>query len=387
MENNSLYCVNAFHSLSVNSVGNCKMCCMAEGGSDWNQRVKDTPLETIFFDRYFLEVRNSLEKGIKHPACKKCWEEEAAGRDSKRIRDNNTRQYELTDKIKVIELNLGNTCNIQCRTCHPYSSSKWNKEFYTVNQLKEPYKIYLENAKIYNDAWEDDSLIWSELEKIGPTLERMDFYGGEPFLLKKQWAFVKKCVENGWSKNQILHYNTNGTIWNHEDVSLFEHFKYVEVGFSIDGLREQFEFMRYLAKWDTVIENLEKAKEFMQGKTNLNFDICHTISSLNVFYIPEFIDFFGPQWRIYLNLVHQPNYYAITIFPDKIKEKIIEKLDAISEDDWKQIKGIKNLISQGTFDQELWNEFKRRIIVHDEFRNQNYYKTFPEFGEIIRSYG
>lgn len=387
MSNDPIYCVNAFHSLSVNSGGNCKPCCMAEGGSDWNKRVKDTPLENIFFEKYFSDIRDSLNKGIRHTACKKCWEEEDAGRDSKRIRDNARSEFQLDDKIKIIELNLGNTCNIQCRTCHPYSSSKWLKEFYVTNNIKKPYNVFIQDSKVYNECWEDDSLLWSELEKIGPSLERIDFYGGEPFLLKKQWQFLKKCVENGWSKNQTIHYNTNGTVWNEDDIKLFDKFKKVEVGFSIDGVGDKFEFMRYLAKWDLVLSNLDKAKKFSEGKDNLHFDICHTISSLNVFYIPEFIKYFENDWKIYLNLVHMPNYYAITIFPDPIKEKIIEKLDTINENDWHQITGIKNLIKNGKFDTVLWEEFKRRISIHDDFRNQNYYEIFPEFGEIIRRYG
>jgi MoaA/NifB/PqqE/SkfB family radical SAM enzyme len=388
MENKDpIYCVNAFHTLSINSVGSCKMCCMAEGGSSWNKRVKDTSIDVIWEDRYFLEIRKALSNGERHPACKKCWEEEDAGRDSKRIRDNKRLNFKPTDKIKAIELNLGNTCNIQCRTCHPYSSSKWLKEYYATNKLKQTYKSYLINSKTYNDSWDDDSLVWSELDKIGKDLERIEFYGGEPFLIKQQWKFLKKCVDEGWSKNQVIHYNSNGTTWNEENIELFNNFKLVEIGFSIDGLRDQFEFMRYLAKWDEVLNNLEKAKKFQQGKSNMWFDICHTISSLNVYYIPEFIEFFGHEWRIYLNLVHWPNYYAITIFPDKIKELIIEKLNTINEKDYDQIVGIKNMIANGKFDNDVWQEYKRRITIHDEYRNQDYYSTFPEFGKIIRDHG
>ena len=389
MENKTpIYCVNAYHTLSINSVGTCKSCCMAEGGTDWNQRVSDTPLDVIWKDPYFLDIRKSLAEGIRHPACKKCWEEEDAGRHSKRIRDNDKKfAFDSTDTIKIVELNLGNTCNIQCRTCHPYSSSKWLKEYYVTNNVDITYKKYLTNAKVYNDCWEDNSLIWEELNKIGKDIERIEFYGGEPFLLKQQWKFLQKCVDEGWSKNQMVHYNTNGTTWNEENIKLFEHFKYVDVGFSIDGVGEQFEFMRYLAKWDIVLENLQKAKKFQEGKSNVWFDICHTISSLNVYYIPEFIEYFGKDWRIYLNLVHWPDYYAITIFPDAIKELIVKKLDSINEIDHNQIVGIKNLVANGKFDPKIWEEFKNRISIHDEFRGQDYYKTFPEFGSIIRNHG
>jgi MoaA/NifB/PqqE/SkfB family radical SAM enzyme len=372
---------------------------MAERGTNVLKRVINTPLKEIWEDPYFIKIRKSFDNGEKDPACKKCWEEEDAGRDSKRIRDNkkfeeyfknnNIEPWNTNAGIKIVELNAGNTCNIQCRTCHPYSSSKWVKEFYDVNidKNQKTWKVHLQESKVYNDSWEEESLVWEELDKIGQDVVQIDVYGGEPWLLKKQWEFMRKSVDKGWSKNQTIHYNTNGTQWDPELISLFDHFKNVNVGFSIDGIGEQFEFMRYLAKWETVLNNLSKAKEYSKDKPHLHFDICHTISSLNVFYIPEFIEYFERDWSIYLNLVHWPHYYAITIFPDKIKEIIVDKLERINQNDWNQVPGIINLIKSGKFNQSLWDEFKRRIDVHDQYRNQDYYKTFPEFGEIIRRYG
>lgn len=390
MENKKFYCVNAFHNLSINSTGSIKHCCMIDGSS--KNRVVDHTLTELWKDPYMEDVREAFKKGERHPACIKCWNEEDAGRDSKRIRDNAKFDFAETDGIKTLELNMGNTCNIKCRTCHPYSSSLWLNEYYDtmIEGVKLPKKEYLINAKIYNDSWEKESKLWSEIEDIGKDVIQIDFYGGEPWLIKQQWEFIEKSVANGWSKNQTLHYNTNGTQWNEEHIKLFDHFKFVDIGFSIDGIGPQFEFMRHPAKWDEVYANMQKAREWAKGRDNILFGICHTISALNVYYVPEFLEFFEKEnWHIYLNLVHYPDYYCSNIFPDEIKEAICKKLESIDkkfEREWHQIPGIIKFVQDGTFTDWRWNKFKEQIDIHDAYRKENYYETFKEFGELIKKY-
>jgi MoaA/NifB/PqqE/SkfB family radical SAM enzyme len=221
---------------------------------------------------------------------------------------------------------MGNTCNIKCRTCHPYSSSQWVKEFYEtkVDKKKISYKTFLIDSKIYNDSWERESPLWANLERIGEGIIVVDFYGGEPWLIKQQWEFIRTCVKKGWAKNMSLHYNTNGTQWPEELLPLFENFKFVGIGFSIDGIGDRFEFMRHPAKWDEVYSNMLKAKEWAKDRPNLYFDVCHTISALNVYYIPEVIEFFQKDWNIYLNLVHYPDYYCSKYFQILSKKKFVK---------------------------------------------------------------
>lgn len=355
---------------------------MMEGGTA--NRVIDTPINELWNEQHFLSVREAFDKGEKHPACKRCWVEEDAGRDSKRIRDNRNYTSWSKDKgIKILDLSTGNTCNLQCRTCNPASSSKWAREAYDLevsNKEERPWKVFLQQTKLNNDSWDEDSLVWGELDKLAENIVHIDFFGGEPWLLKKQWAFVAKAVSEGWSKNMFLHYNTNGTQWHPELISLFKEFKRVHIGFSIDGIGEQFEYMRYLAEWPVVLDNLNKAKEFANANPNVVFDICHTISSLNIFYVPEFINYFKDDWHIYLNLVHSPNYYSITALPDHIKKTVIDKLETI---EYEGLPEIISLINKSEHSPEVWKEFKRRISIHDKYREQDYYTTFSEFGKII----
>ena len=386
---NEFYCVNASHNLSVNSTGTIKHCCMINGSS--KGRVLNTDLEELWVEPWMQEVREYFRQGKRHPACSKCWNEEDAGRDSKRIRDNRKFDFKEGDGIKTLELNMGNTCNIKCRTCHPYSSSQWVKEFYDIKVDKEKttYKQFLIDSKGYNNSWETESPLWANLEKIAEGVIVVDFYGGEPWLIKQQWEFIRTCVKNGWAKNMSLHYNTNGTQWPEELLPLLENFKFVNIGFSIDGLGERFEFMRHPAKWDEVYANMLKAKEWSKDRPNLYFDVCHTISALNVYYIPEVVDFFQKDWNVYLNLVHYPDYYCSQIFPDSIKEEICKKLETIDksyESIWHQLPGIIQFVKDGTFEQWRWDNFTKEIAVHDAYRKEDYYTTFKEFGDLIKNY-
>ena len=391
MENKKLYCVNAFHNLSINSTGTVKHCCMINGQS--KDRVVNIPIKELWKDKWMEEVRESFRDGVRHEACSKCWNEEDAGRDSKRVRDNQKFNFPDDDSIRTLELNMGNTCNIKCRTCHPYSSSQWVKEFYDTipeSEKKPTWTQYLQKTKIYNDSWEQDSRLWADLETIGDKIVLVDFYGGEPWLIKQQWNFIRKCVSMGWAKNMSLHYNTNGTQWNEELISLFENFKFVDVGFSIDGVGDKFEFMRHPAKWDEVYNNMLKAKEWSKTRPNTLFGICHTISSLNVYYIPEFLEFFNDNdWHLYLNLVHYPDHFCAQVFPDAIKKTICDKLEAIDkkyEQAWRQLPGIIQFVKDGKYNDYNWKRFKQEVDIHDNYRKENYYETFKEIGLIIKNH-
>lgn len=58
---------------------------------------------------------------MRDEACNNCWQAEDGGRKSKRMRDNERYLHELQwqertpySGLAKLELNLGNTCNIQC---------------------------------------------------------------------------------------------------------------------------------------------------------------------------------------------------------------------------------------------------------------------------------
>jgi organic radical activating enzyme len=398
-KNKNTWCVNAYHAMSGMNNGTTKICCMHRP-EERNMRLGYDKISDILQKKEFKRIRKSLAKGERHPGCTLCWEEEDAGRKSKRLRDNERYFYELEFKdrepyqgLAKVELNLGNTCNISCRTCNASVSSGWMKEEFAVYKNKEfdTYKEFANEYKKFHMSYDDDSPFWQDIESHLSTIKQFDFYGGEPFMIKKQWTLLQKAVDLGYAKDIELHYNTNGTHWP-KQVELWKHFKSINLSFSIDGVGEQFEYMRYPAKWDLVKENLQNAIDLNKQNGNMSLSWCVTISNINIFDLHETIDYWQKHYSnfgLYLNLVHRPLHFNISKMPEEYKTAAIQNIkDNIPESNvkaWSYLPGIINFIKQGTYEEDVWNEFLKRIKVHDEYRKQDFEKTWPNLTKVLNS--
>ena len=394
--NKDTWCVNAFHTMSGNNSGTTKICCMHRHEETYS--LVDKTIQGCFNQPDFLQVRKDLDAGIKSSQCDLCWEEERAGRKSKRLRDNDRyfdhlrRGGEPFNNLAIFELNLGNTCNLKCRTCAPHSSSQWFKEDFDTRGSKfyPSFKIYSDDMKKYHQTYDEESNFWPDLENNLDNIYQMDFYGGEPFMSKKMWHILEILIERGLSNRIELHYATNGTHWPEEKIKLFQHFKKINLTFSIDGVGKQFEFMRHPAKWDEVKENMERARslDYSSLKGTMSWGI--TSSILNIYNLPETIEEYKKNYSSdfghFLNLVHGPIHFNISKLPNHAKEALISKLETIPKeyaDTWIHLPGIINFIRNGTFEKLVWDKFLKEVKTHDQYRNENYSEVFPEWAEIL----
>jgi sulfatase maturation enzyme AslB (radical SAM superfamily) len=394
--NSKTWCVNAFYGLQASNAGETRACCMYRRQEEVPElKLGIDRLEKHFNYKELIQLRTDAASGIRNPGCQRCWEEEDGGISSKRVRDNKKylrRLWQGLDEyegLSFLELNLGNTCNLRCRTCGPHASSQWAKESYDVyykNTLSQ--KNFTKFIQQFNNSFDDESPFWQDLEDNLSTIRQLDFYGGEPFMAKKMWRVLKVAIEKGYAKDIELHYATNGSFWP-DEVEYFQFFKSVSISFSIDGTGEQFEFLRYLAEWDIVKENMEKARAYRTLHPSVRLGWCVTLSNMNIFNLPELFDKYYEAYSdfgCYLNLVHGPRPFNISIMPDHVKNLVLDKLNAVPKEYdhiWTQLPGIIGFIENGTYEAEHWNKFLDKLCVHDQYRTQDYAKIFPEFAKII----
>jgi len=402
-ENAHSWCVNAEHGMSANNTGTTKMCCMIKDAyNDLDPDVEpiyiigESKIQQNFNNPIAQRIRENLKNGVRDDACSLCWQEEDGGRKSKRQRDNERYLHELTYKqieeyqgLAKFELNLGNTCNISCRTCHATISSGWMREEYDLNHsANKTYKEYAETMKRYHKTYDEDSAFWPDLLDNLKTIRQFDFYGGEPFLSKKMWEVLQICIDRGYAKDIELHYNTNGTSWPKE-IELWKQFKQINLSFSIDGISDTFEYMRHPAEWETVKQNMQRAKQLATENGNMSLSWCVTLSSLNIYDLPDIVAEYEQNFNefgIYLNLVHNPNHFNISTMPDTVKKQTAEHLNSrlSNIDSVKyQLPGILGFMNNGAYDKTAWNNFKHYVSKHDAYRKQDFYATFEEFGKIV----
>ena len=393
-------CMLPWISIETSPIGTARPCCLAkdeityldEQGQQHKYNLKTHTLEEIYNSRYMQLLRRDFLYGNKPATCQRCWNEEAAGRTSKRI-NSRIRLKEYYDSVDwsnlspnqlwFIDLKLGNICNLKCRICGSWSSSKWAKEEIDYVPGLENRKEHLAYKFLTDGAWpRETEVFWDNLKTLLPNIKYFEFTGGEPFLIEQHFELLRYAVEHGYSKNIEIHYNTNGTVFP-EQAELWANFKHVEIAFSIDNIGARFEYERYGANWKEVQANI--AKFTVMRSSKISTQLCTTMNIQNVYYLPELCDWISTQTfdHIYFNMLHDPWYMCISRMTPAAMDLVIAKLtnhvfDAkYRAEIMRIIKFIQN--GQGSDGQE----FLRKMQTTDEYRKQSLLDTHKEIAEAM----
>jgi sulfatase maturation enzyme AslB (radical SAM superfamily) len=331
------------------------------------------------------EIRQALLSGQRHPNCVDCWNEEAAGRRSRRIIFNEqfAKTEPLHDQPRVIILKPGNACNLTCRHCAPHTSSGWYRDYYAVEyQGGGSFADFVKTFESARLSYHDDSTLWQTLRGWSDKVVYWDLYGAEPLVIQPLLNLLRHTADQGHAVNQQIYINTNGTIWRDEFIETFARFQSVHIGISIDGIGQQFEYMRYPAEWDHLTHNLDRYQMLAQTHSTVHIDVCITASLLNVWYLPEYLDFFADRGiAVGINLLHAPEHLNMRIASQRVKDLIVAKFE-----NYAKLSAVSNFLclpmpnSSTKFDQ-----FIKITKSYDKARNQNYADVFPEFWNIMKS--
>jgi MoaA/NifB/PqqE/SkfB family radical SAM enzyme len=393
-------CILPWISIETSPIGTARPCCLAkdeityfdEQGYEHKYDLKQHTLEEIYHSRYMQILRRDFLYGNKPATCQRCWDEEAAGRTSKRI-NSRIRLKEYVDQIDFndldpdnlwfIDLKLGNICNLKCRICGSWSSSKWAKEEIDYVPGLENRKEHLAYKFLTAGAWpRENDQFWENLKTLLPNIKYFEFTGGEPFLIEQHFELLQYAVDNNHSKNIEIHYNTNGTVLP-ESHKLWQHFKHVEVAFSIDNTGERFEYERYGADWNDVQHNLKRFTELRS--TKFSTQLCLTVNIQNVYYLPEICAWIQDQIfdHVYFNMLHDPWHMCISKMTQTAQQLVINRLEnhmfhpKYRAEILRIIQFIRN--GEGSDGQEFLSKMKTT----DQYRKQSFLATHKEIAEAM----
>ena len=399
MTDNSTYCVNPYMNLSIHPKGVVKPCCMSTRKfvtDSGDTTINNASILEFWNSNDRQQMINSLNAGIKIPDCAACWQEEDAGKESKRIRDNKTYANLNTDNDMlpvVLDLSMGNLCNLKCRICGPDHSTSWMIEEASIHfpNNKQAYFKQPKWKNIKGSFDYENKFLWDDIIALLPNVTKFDFAGGEPFYIEKHWSIVNKCVEEGWSKKQHIHYNTNGTIYPEKYMLLLEEFRLVDIQISSDGVGKKFEYCRHPAVWEEVEENINK---FISAKNNSNTEwllsTCISISAFNVYdFFETFEHYASKGMSIYVNMVH--DHHGVKVLPRELKETVINKLNSLESKylphQWNKDRNmvIQHLSNTESIESE-WINFWTELEMRDTIRKESFKETFPEYYNEIKKY-
>lgn len=456
------FCIAPWHDTHIVTDGGFKGCCVMSAGETGGRFKKDGKQVTIR-EGIKAGINSDTAKSLRvammndewHPECKRCMDEENSGmksmrnfysdrwgerftvEDAKSITDSETGELPEDHVPFFYDLQLGNLCNLKCRICSPDLSSSWYTDYKKIKGFGDKWRMPIARGReviqvehkggkkfeITPDpfAWANSDEFWNQMSEIKDKIEHLYLIGGEPMMIQRHFKFLKECVESGDSKHIVLQYDTNLTNLPQKVMEYWSEFKTIEIGFSIDGMGKELEYMRHPVKWNHMLKNIHRLEAFAKENDNVKLTDSVTVSIYNILHILDYIEWkvkagkydfeylwqkHGPHFGVHP--LHTPEFLNVRTMPPKAKrvivkkyiawrEKMINWIDSIDEYTEVQNKeSLKNSVNkyvdtwigfmeQADTSKDMWEfwDFTNNL---DEIRNENFSEIFPELADLLSDY-
>jgi hypothetical protein len=457
------FCILPWIHLSTRPDGSMRVCCTANASSVSSTNDKQyggqvgilktdegkpnnlnvTDLQTAWNSNYMKNVRRQMLNGEKPPSCLKCYKEEAAGHNSKRmwetaywservsinnLIDNTADDGSVPPQLAYIDLRFGTKCQLACVMCSPHDSSGWIKDYKAIfpavsnASLKET--MQWENKGSYNGSsynWhKQNPTFWKQFYEQIPNMQQIYFAGGESLIIEEHYEILEECIRQGYAKNLELRYNSNGVEWREDLFELWKHFKLVRFHYSVDDIFARNEYIRYPSEWkrtEEVFHILDK-----ETSDNVEITVACAVQALNIYYIPDFIKWKLEQgfkkinmWpfgagAINYHFVYHPPHLNVKVLPDWFKQETRKKYEEfipwweanwekgipswhkgkVTQEQWREASyGVQRLYGMLQFmESEDWSnrlsETKEFLELCDKQRNLNWAEVFLEMKDIFK---
>lgn len=434
----STFCPIPWIFQAVRANGDVRVCCQAnvtpnkgvlrkQDGSAYNAGFDS--LDDSRNSELMRTMRLNMLNNQWSQECGRCLTEESNGLHSRRTEELKQWDYTLeqakadTDQdgnintelvpVRHYDIRFGNFCNLKCRMCGPTDSSAWYEDWIQLtgsNTFKDSSgNITIENtskglhAKEFD--WPNYEPFWQQLERNADTIEHVYFAGGEPMLIERHYDFLEYCVQNDYAKNISVEYNTNMSTLPSRVKKLWEWFKSIKIGASIDGMDKVFEYQRHPAKWPKTLKNLQTLDN-MSG--NVRSWLAFTVT---VYTVDHMIDFM--KWKltesgfkkinstrgkpiITHHVAHHPKHLNIRVLPNEEKARLTKRFNDflawIEENKFEKyvvehahriVNGVCKYMNSESYYNDHWQEFCSYTKKLDTMRNESIAEVCPNLEKYM----
>lgn len=367
----STICALPWMHLTINNQGNITPCCY---NSQNLGSIMTDDIDLVFRGAALENLRQTLKSGIRHTSCKNCWIVEDAGGTSLRhemlkwYRDKFFNRTIDQPSIKSLDLKAGNICNFKCRICNENSSSLIAAE--SLTHSTDPGQKFRIKPLQKNGRWFEFDLQnpESKILKLLPSVDQIDFYGGEPFLSPQLDVVIDNLISLGRAHQVRLHFNTNGSIFPEKLINRLQRFRQIDIGVSIDDIEERFEITRG-GNWNKISQNILMFQHLNQEVFDTHIFV--TVSILNVYYLPDLFSWAKQHGlRVLISFVNNPEYLAIENLTSRARSQVLELYKGHVDPN---LQVIYNKVLAAT--DSDGKEFVQRMKYLDRIRNQDLRKT------------
>ena len=269
--------------------------------------------------------------------CRDCYQEEAHGHESRRIRENfktvifteqafdrSYQQSPMRDAFATVtdrqpidwHIDLGNECNLACKMCYPRASSK-------ISAIYQKWQLIDVTA---NRNWTVNEESWQSFKHsimATKNLNRLHFMGGEPMLSKRFIELLDFLIAQGRTDISIS-FVSNGTMAYEQAVARLKQFKSCDIEISIESVKDNNHYIRQGSATADVKRTILELARHQSNTFNIVLRTVPQLLSVNNY--DELI-----RWALQNRLAIQsipltePDYLQICVLPTDVRNRLIPK--------------------------------------------------------------
>jgi len=301
---------------------------------------------------------------------------------------------------KWIDFELGNTCNLRCRTCSSEWSSriasdplhsKWSDSGST--HVSERFVAEHRSTTFpKNSPWYLSSrFVEGELLANLKNIDKIGLVGGEPMLIKRARDIMQFVIEAGQASRIDLTFVTNGDSYNSEFVELAAQFRSVLCGLSIEAIGHKNEYIRFGSSWKSIIRNVQHYNDRC-FKVYVNI----FVHAYNMLELPDIIEFIVEKFiGIRYHYLITPVYLSCSSMPGSARIESARRLqsflartarrNSFRDDVRIMIQRLVRILEKDSspINHEILTKFNRFTVELDESRGQDVYTKFPDLIQYI----
>lgn len=320
--------------------------------------------------------------------CDYCIQQEKGGSYSYR--------QQFTDPNElIITASFDNICNLKCVTCTPNNSTQILAERFKYHEkVSEQYSKQYFIEIVQKQAPKKIDFIKTLLKDAKFEKLRFDILGGEPLINPAVFEFIDWLAEQPYAQQTTLSITTNGTTYNPKLVDYVKIFKRVNVQLSIDGVGEEFEYLRFGASFVTLREVCDAFYDLTKRYDNFSMGCHYTLSWMNCLRFAEFFNWMQDNYPnitdIYVSKLQEPYQYSIETMSLKMRVRvlisILKKVKPINEVFKKTLFLYKeHMLSKtyNTFSLEKIKHGLATLTVNDGIRGTNHMAIVEDFVQFF----
>lgn len=320
----------------------------------------------------YKDIRQHLSNGIWPDGCIRCKEDEQKNLKSKRQFYTDIGLQSPDDFM--IDISMGNFCNLKCRMCGPNNSTLWSADFKSLveqNLYKDPGIDFT----AYQLGEQDIEKLAKHIESVKGNIY-IELKGGEPLIMPQTKSLVDKIVNLDNADRITLLIVTNASVVPDWIETVNEKIKKLDLVVSIDGVDSVFDYIRGNDKFNytTCKHNIDYYSKL--ANVDLKFNVV--VQNLNIHQMLETYTMLK-QYQTTINFItlSMPNFLAPNVMPDIARQNIYSNFlkNARQFDHYENVmQNIHKLLLTDP-KQSVYEQFKSITLALDKRRNQDINKV------------